>query len=148
MLLLFNHPVESDSWRPQGLKHAKLRYSSPSPKLCPSSCSLHWWCHPSISTSDALFSFCPQSFPASGNFPVSWLFASDDQNTEASDSASVLPASIQGWFPLRVTGLISLLSKEPSGVFSSTTVLRHQFFGFLPSLWSSSCNCVWPLGRP
>ena len=56
--------------------------------------------------------------------------------------------NIQGWFPLRLTGLISLLSKGLSGVFSSTTVQRHQFFGAQPSLWSNSRNHTWPLGRP
>ena len=90
---------------------------------------------------DALF-FCPQSFPASGTFPMSWLFASDDQTTGASASASVLPMSIQGSFPLRLTGLIFLLSKGLSGVFSSTTVRKHQFFGAQPSLWSSSHICT------
>ena len=103
--------------------------------------------HPAISSSDSLFSFFPQSFPASGTFPMSQLFTSDDQNTEASTSASVLPASIQGWFSLRLTGLISLLSKGLSGVFSSTTVWRHLFFGALPSLWSSFHNHMWPLER-
>ena len=93
----------------------------------------------------ALFSFCLQSFPASGTFPMSSWFISDDQNTGA--STSVLPMSIQGWYPLRLTGLISWLSRVLSGVFSSTTVWRHQFFGTLPSLWSSSHNCMWPLGR-
>ena len=112
----------------------------------PGSCSLHWWCHPAISPSDALF-FCPQSFPASGTFPMRGLFISDDQNTGASDSALVLPMSFQGRFPLRLTGLISLLSKELSGVFS-TTVQRHQFCGVLPSLQSSSHNHTWPLGKP
>ena len=73
--------------------------------------------------------FLPQSFPASDTFPMSQLFASGDQNTGASASASVLPMSIQDWFPLRLTGLISLLSKGLSAVFSSTTVCRHQFFG-------------------
>ena len=91
------------------------------------------------------FSFYPQSFPASGTFPLNCLFTSDDQNTGA--SASVLPVNIQGWSPLRLTGLISLLSKGLSGVFSSTTVRRHQFFGSLPSLQSSSHNCTWPLRR-
>ena len=76
------------------------------------------------------------------------LLASDDQTTGASASASVLPTSIQGWFPLRLTSLISLLSQGLSGVFSSTTVWRHQIFGVLPSLWSSSHNRTWPLGRP
>ena len=65
----------------------------------------------------------------------------------ASVSTSVFPMNIQGWFPLTLTGLISLLSKGLSGVFSSTTVQKHQFFGILPSLWSSSYNHMWPLGR-
>ena len=91
---------------------------------------------------------CSQSFLASGTFPMSQLFTSDDQNTGVSASASVLPMSIQGWFPLRLTGLISLLSKGLSGAFSSITVWRHQFVGAQPSLRSSSHNCMWPLGRP
>ena len=134
--LLFSHPVMSDSLWPSGLQHARPPCASPSPEVCPSSCPLHWWCHPAISSPDALFSFCPQSFPASGTFPISWLFTSDDQNTGTSASASVLQASYQGWSPLRLTGLISLLSKGLSGVFSSTTVQRHQSFGALPSLQS------------
>ena len=116
-------------------------------QVWPSSCSLHRWCHPAISSSDALFS-CPQSFSASGTFPMSELFISDDQNTGVSASASVLPMNIQRWFPLRLTSLISLLSKGLSGVFSSTTVQRHQFFHTPPSLWSSSHNRMRPLGRP
>ena len=101
----------------------------------PSWCPLHQWCHPTISSSVTLFAFCPQSFPASGSFPMSQLFASGDQNTRILTSASVLLMSIQGWFPLRLTGLISLLSKGLSGVFSSTTVGGHQFFGALPSFF-------------
>ena len=73
-------------------------------------------------------------FPSIRDFSMSRLLASDDQNTGASASASVLPVNIQGWSPLRLTGLTSLLSKGLSGVFSSTTVWRHQFFGILPSL--------------
>ena len=96
--------------------------------------SIAWWCHPSISSSDVLFSFYPQSFPALETFPVSQLLTSDDQNTEASTSVSAFLMSIQGWFPLRLTGLISLLSNGLSGVFSSTTVWRDQFFSTLPSL--------------
>ena len=69
------------------------------------------WCHLTVSTSVACFSFCLQSFPASGTFPMNHLFASDDQNTGASASSSVLPVSIQGWSPLRLIGLVSLLSK-------------------------------------
>ena len=87
--------------------------------------SFHWWCRPAISSSDALFSFCSQSFPASGTFPMSHLFTSDDQNTGASASASVLPVNIQGWSSSWLTGLISLLSKGLSRVFST------QFEGIL-----------------
>ena len=77
----------------------------------------------------------PSIFSSIRDFPVSQLLESDDQNTGASALASVLPTSIQGWFPLRLTGLISLLSKGPSGVFSSPTVWRHQFFGVLQNLF-------------
>ena len=96
--------------------------------------------HPVISSSDTLFSVCPPSFPASGTFPMSWLFASGNQYTEA--SASVLSMNIQGWFPLRLTGVISLLSNGLSGVFSNTTVRRHQYLGALRSLWFSSHNRI------
>ena len=142
-MLFFSHPVVSDSLQ---MQHIRPLCPSPSPKVFPGSCSWHQWCLPAISFSDTLFSFCPQSFPASGSFPMSQLFTSVDQNTGASNTgASVLPMSIQSWFPLRWTGLISLLSKGLSGVFSSTTIWRHQFFGALPSLQSSShdhmCCC-------
>ena len=145
---MFSHPVLSDSLQPHGLQHTRPPWPSPSPRVCPSSCSLHQWCRPAISSSDTLFSFCPRYFPASGTFPMNHLFALDDQNTGASASVSVLPVNIQGWSPLRLTGLISLLSKGLPGVFSSTTVWRRQFFGLLSSLWSSSHNHMWPLGRP
>ena len=84
--LLFTRPVLSDSLWPCGLQHAWPPCPSPSPRVCPSSCSLHRWCHPAISSSDTLF-FRPWSFPASGTFPVSRLCVSDDQNTVASASA-------------------------------------------------------------
>ena len=148
LLLLFSHPVVSDSLWPHGLQHARLPCPSPTSRVYSSSRSLHWRCCPAISSSDALFSFCPQSSPASGTFPKSHQCTSDDQNPGASASASVLPVNIQGWSPLRLTGLISLQSKGCSGVFSSTRVQRHQFFGVLPSLQSSSHNRTWPLGRP
>ena len=104
--MLFSRPVLSDSLQPHGLQHTRPLCLSPPPGVCPNSCPLHHWCHPAISSSDALFSFCPQSFPVSGTFPVGWLFISGDQYTGASTSASVLPMSFQGWFPLRLTGLI------------------------------------------
>ena len=100
-----------------------------------------------ILSSDALF-FWPQSFLESGIFPVSCLFALDDQNTGTS-AFSISPlVNIQGWYPLRLTGLISLLSKGLSRVFSSTTVQKHQFFGVLPSLQFCFHSLTWPLGRP
>ena len=74
-LLLLSCPVMSDSSQPHGLPHARPPCPSPSPEVCPSSCPLHWWCHSVISSSDALFSFCPQRFPASGTFPMSQLVA-------------------------------------------------------------------------
>ena len=120
-------------------------FPSISPWICPSSWPLHWWCHPTTSSSVSLF-FCLQSFPASSCFPMSWLFTSCGQSIGG--SAAVRPMSIQGWFPLRLTGLISLLSNKLSRVFSSTTVWRHQFFSTQPSLWSNSHNCTWLLERP
>ena len=89
----------------------------------------------------------PQSFSVSVSFPVSWLFASGFQNTGASASASVLPVNIQGWLPLGLTGLISLLIKELWRVLSSTTVWKHQFFGAQPSLWPNSHIYTWLLEK-
>ena len=91
------------------------------------------------------FSSCLQSFPASGSFPMSWLFTSGGQSIGA--SASVLPMNIQDWFPLGLTGLISLLSKGLSRVFSSITVQRCHtfFFHTLPFLLSSSNISPWLL---
>ena len=89
----------------------------------------------------------PQSFPASGSLPMSQCFESGGQSTGASVSASVLPTNIQGWFPLGLTGLISLQSKELSGVFSSTIVWKHQLFCAQPSLWSNSHIHTWLLEK-
>ena len=125
-MLLFSHQVLLDSSWPYRLQHARLPCPSPSPRVCPSSCPLNQWCHPTISSSVAPFSFCLHSFPASGSFPMSWVFPSGSQSIGA--SASVLPMNIQGWFSLRLNGLIFLLSKGLSRVFSSTTVLRRSAF--------------------
>ena len=89
----------------------------------------------------------PLIFPTIRVFSNELVFASGGQNIGASASASVLPMSIQGWFPLKLTSLISLLSKGLSRVFYSTTVQRHQFFSTLPSLTSRSHNCTWPLEK-
>ena len=127
------------------LQHTKLPCPSPIPGAWSNSCPLNRSCHPTILSSVILFSSCLQSFPASGSFPMSWLFASGSQRTEA--SASVLPMNIQGWFPLGLTGLITLQFKGLSRVFSSTKVWKHQFFGALPSSLSSSHICTWLLER-
>ena len=94
------------------------------------------------------FLVCLQSFPASGSFQMSWLFASGGQSIGASASTSVLPMNIQNWFPLGLTGLISLLSKGLSRDFSSSTVRKHQFFGTQPSWWFNSHICTWLLEKP
>ena len=102
------------------------------PALSSNSCPSSWWCHPTISSSVIPFSSCFQSFPASGSFPVSQFFASGGQRIGASASASVLSTDLQDWFPLRLTGLISLQSKGLSRVFSNTTVQKFQFFSVQP----------------
>ena len=135
----------SDSFWPYGLQHARLLSPPLSPRVCSNSCPLSWWCHPTISSSVVPFSSFPQSCPASGSFPVSWLFTSGGQSIGASVSASVFPMNIQGWFPIGLTGLISLQSKGLSRVFSNTRVQKHQFFGAQPSLWSSCHIHTWPL---
>ena len=89
-------------------KHARLPGPSPSPGACSNSCPLSRWCHPTISPSVVPFSSCLRSFPASGSFPMSQLFSSGGQTIEASTSTSVLPMNILDWFPLGLTGLISL----------------------------------------
>ena len=92
--------------------------------------SIDSWCYLTLSFSVAPFSFCLQSFPASGSFPMSWLFTSGGQSIGVSASASVLPMSTQGWFPLGLTDLISLQSKGLSRAVSSTSlkasVLRYS----------------------
>ena len=90
---------------PQGLQQARLPCPPLSPAASSSSCPVVQWCYLNMSSSAALFSFCLQSFQASGSFPVSWLFASGGLSIGASTSASVLPMNIQDWFPLVLTGL-------------------------------------------
>jgi len=121
--------VVSDFLRPHGLQHARPPCPSPTPGACSNSCPSRQWCHPTISPPVVPFSSCLQSFPASGSFLRSQFFTSGGQSIGVSTSASVLPMTIQDWFPLGLTGLISLLSKELSRVFSNTTVQKHQFLG-------------------
>ena len=131
-----------------GVQEARLCYFFLSPGVCSNSCSLSQWCHPTISKSVTPFFSCPQSFLESGSLPTSQLFASGDQRLETSTSASALPFTIQHWFPLGLTGLIFLLSKGLSRVFSRTTVQKYQLFGAQPSLWSNSHIHTWLLEKP
>ena len=146
--MLFSRPVMSNSLGLHGLQHARPPCPSWFPEVFPSSCPLHQWCHPDISSSDALFSFCPQSFPALRTFQMSLLFASDDQNIGVSASASISPSKEYWGLTTLKVDWFDLLAKGLSGDFSSTTVQRHQFFGALPSLQSSSHNWIWSLERP
>ena len=130
----FSCSVVSDSLLPHWLQHARSPCPSSTPGACSNSCPSSRWCHPTISSSVIPFSSCLQSCPASGSFPMSQFFLSGGQSTGVSASASVLPMNIQGWFPLVLTGLISLLSKELSRVFSNTKVQKLQFFGAQLSL--------------
>ena len=120
----FSCSVLSDSLGLHGLQHAKLPCPSPTLRACLNSCPSSRWCHPTISSCVDPFSSCLQSFPASGSFPRS---GSGGQSIGISTSTSVLPVNIQDWFPLGLTGLISLQSKGLSRIFSNTTVQRHQF---------------------
>ena len=111
-----------------GLQHTRLPCPSTTPRACLNSCPSSWWCQPTISSSVTPWSSCLQSFLASGSFPMSLFFTSGGQSIGV--SASVLLRSIQDWFALELTGLISLQSKGPSRVISNTTVQKHQFFNF------------------
>ena len=125
---LFSCSVMSDSFQPHGLQHPSTPFPSPTPRACSKSCLSSWWCHPTISTSVSPFSFCLQSFPASGSFPMSRLFTSGSQSFGASASASDPPRNIQDWFPLGLTGWISLKSKGLS------SLLQHH---------SSKASILW-----
>ena len=120
---------------PYWLQHTRLLCLPVSPRVCSNSCPLTQWCYIILCLP---VSFCLQSFPALGSFPMSWLFTSCYKSIAVSASASILSMNIPGWFILGLTGWISLLSKWLSRVFSSTTVQKHQFFGAQPSLWINS----------
>ena len=129
LLLLFSVSVLSDSLWPHGLQHARLPCPSPTPGAYSNSCPSCQWCHSIISSFVVSFSFHLQSFPESGSFQMSQFFSSGGQSIGVSASGSVLPMNIQDWFPLELTGWISLQFKGLSRVFSNTTVQKHQFFG-------------------
>ena len=144
----FSRSVMSYSLRPHEPQHARPPYPSPTLRVHPNPRPSSQWCHPTISSSVVPFSSCPQSFPATGSFPVSQLFTSGGQSIGASASTSVLPMDTQDWSPLGWTGWISLQSKGPSRVFPNTTVQKHQFFGAQLSSQSNSHIHTWPLEKP
>ena len=131
-----------------GLQHSRVPCPLPPPRVCSNSCPLSQWCHSTIWSSAIPFSSFFQSFPALGSFPRNQFFASSGQSIGTSASASVLPMSVQGWFPLGWTGLISLLTKGLSRIFSNTTIRKHQFFSTQLSLWSNSHIQTWLLENP
>ena len=125
----FRRSAMSNSLRPLEPQHTSPPCPSPTPRVHSNSCPLCQWCHPVISSSFIPFSSCLQSFPASGFFQMSQLFASHGQNIGVSALASFLPKNTQDWSPLEWTGWICLQYKGLSRVFSNTTVQKHQFFG-------------------
>ena len=127
----------SNSLWPHGLQHARLPCLSLSPGFLLNTRPLSRWCYPTISSSAAPLLLLPPISPT-GSFPMSRLFASGGQST----------VNIQGWFPLGLTGLISMLSKGLSSFSSRTTIWEHQFFSAQPSLWSNSHICTWLLEKP
>ena len=129
----FSRSVMSYSLWPHEPQHARPPCPSPTPGVYPNSCPLSQWWHLTISSSVFPFS-CLQSFPTSGSFQMSRLFASGGQSIRVSASTSVLPMNTQAWSPLGWTGWLSFQSKGLSRVFSNTTVQKHQFSGIQLSL--------------
>ena len=129
-MVQFSRSVMSDSLQPHESQHASPPCPSPTPRVHPNPCPLSRWCHPTISSSVIPFSSHLQSFPASGSFPMSQLFASGSQSIGVSASTSVPPVNTQDWSPLGWTGWISLQSKGLSRVFSNATVQKHQHSAF------------------
>ena len=127
------------------MQHARLPCPSPTSRACSNLCPSSQWCHSTVSSSVAPFSFCLQSFPASGYFPMSQFFASRGQSIGASASASVLPMNIQDWLPLGLTGLISLQFKGLLRVFSNTIVQFSSVQSLsrvwlFATLWTAVCQ--------
>ena len=130
----FSRSVMSDSLQPHEPQHTRPPCPSPTPGVYPNPCPLSQWCHSTISSSVIPFSSCLQSSPTSGSFQMSQFFTSGGQSTGVSASASFLPINIQDWFPLGLTGLISLQTRGLSRVFSNATAQKHQFFSTQLSL--------------
>ena len=144
---LFSHSVMFDSLWPHGLQHARLPCPSPSSRVSSNSCPMKWWCHPTISSCVISSSFCLQSFPASGSFPLSQLCIR--WPTYWSFGFSIHPCNeYSGLISLRIDWFDLLAVKGLSRVYSSTTVWKHRFSGIQPSLWSNSHVHTWPLEKP
>ena len=144
----FSRSVVSDSLQPHEPQHTRPPCPPPTPGVHLNPCPLSRWCHPTISSAVVPVSSCLQSFPASGYFPMSQLFASGGQRIGVSASTSVLPMNTQDWSPLGWTIWITLQSKGLSRVFFNTTVQKHQFFGAQLSSQSNSHIHTWPLEKP
>ena len=128
----FSRSVVSNSLQPHGLQHIKLSCPSLYPGVWATSCPLSWWWHPTISSSGAPFSSCPQSFLASRSFPMSQFFTSSGHSIGVSASASVLPVNTQDWSPLAWTGWISFSQRDsqessPTPQFKSINSLVLTF---------------------
>ena len=136
------------SLRPHELQHARPPCPSPTPEIHSNSCPSSQWYHPASSSSVVHFSSCPQSLPASQSFPMSQVFTWGGQSIGVSALTSFLPKNTQGWSPSEWTGWISLQSKGLSGVFSNTTVQKHQFFGSQLSSQFNSHIHKWLLETP
>ena len=143
-----SHSVLSDSLWHHGLQHARPPCPLPTLRACSDLCPLSQWCHPTISSSVFPFSSRLQSFPASGLFQMSQLFASGGQNIGVSASTSVLPMNTQDWSLLGWACWISLQYKGLSRVFFNTTVQKHQFFSTQLSSQSNYHIHTWPLEKP
>ena len=141
-MLLFSHWVVSDSLQCCGLYEAKILCPPQSPRVCSTSWLIQW-CYLTISSSATPFSFCLQSFPASGSFPTSWLFVSGSQSISfgisPSNEYSGLISFRIDWFDLLA------VHRTLSRVFSSTKIGKHQFFSAQSSLWTNSNICTWLL---
>ena len=146
LMVQFSCSVMFDSLPPHALQHARLPCPSPIPGTCSNSHPLSQWCHPTISSSVVPFSSSLQSFPVPGSFLRSQFFTSGGQSIEL-HLQHHLPVNIQHWFPLGLTGLISLQSKELSRVFSNITVQKNQFFSTQLSLYYNSHIHTWLLEK-
>ena len=134
LLLLFSHAIVSNSLKPRGLEHARPPCPSPSPKVCPSSCPLHWWCHPAISSFDARFSFCPQSFPALGTSHIRWpkYWSFSFSISPSNEYLGLISLKIDWFGLLAVQGTLRSLLQHHS---SKASILWRSTFFMVQLYW-------------